>query len=92
MEMIDFSSDEIESDGKYWVFKKNGNMYSKSKFSREQAIEADKSNIGCYHCEDCVNCKDCVKCERLIDSVDCYKCSNACNLTSASYFTGFLSK
>lgn len=90
MEMIDFRSDEILDEGKYWRLMKNGNKYSKLRYeSKDAALEADSSNRGCYHCIDCVDCVDCVKCENLSNSSDCYKCCDACHCHSMSHFRGF---
>lgn len=58
-------------------WKIDGNYYSKSKFkSYNRALEASKSNIGCFNCLDCVNCSNCVSCKGCEDCVSCVGLSN----------------
>lgn len=43
---------------KYWEVE--GNFWSKSKYSKAQAIELSKSLINCQNCIDCLRCGACV--------------------------------
>lgn len=53
---------------KYWEV--DGNFYSKSKYSKAQAIELSKSLTDCQNCIDCLNCVNCSDC------ISCYGCEN----------------
>ncbi|MBR2148125.1 MAG: hypothetical protein IJ965_01620 [Campylobacter sp.] len=65
---------------KYW--KVEGNFYSKSKYSKAQAIGLNKTLIKCKNCIDCVNCTDCTdciscfNCENCQSCIDCVSCIN----------------
>lgn len=48
----------------------DGNFWSKSKYSKAQALELSKSLINCRNCIDCLNCVNCSDC------ISCYGCEN----------------
>ena len=58
---------------RYWEFK-NGNKFSKHKYSYEDAKELNASLVNCANCIDCVNCTDCQNCKGCVDCKECVYC------------------
>ena len=58
---------------RYWEFK-NGNKFSKLKYSYEDAKELNASLVNCANCIDCVNCTDCQNCKGCVDCKECVYC------------------
>jgi len=63
----------------YHKFRKTNNAYSENEFTKEQAIEAERSNTNCSNCLDCFNCINCNSCEI------CNNCENCIGCITCSY-------
>ena len=59
----------------YWEFS-DGNIYSKNKYSLEEAEQLNATLKNCSNCIDCSYCTDCGSCE------NCHTCINCCSCIS----------
>lgn len=64
---------ELKESAKYWK-DKNGNKWSKSRYTIEEAQAASDSLITCKDCKNCWNCKDCWDCEDCENCKGCEEC------------------
>lgn len=82
----------MNQDDKYWLGD-NGNRWSKSTFSKAEAIAADKSCTDCTDCTDCILCTDCTECTRCTDCfrctgcTDCFRCTGCFRCTECARCT-----
>ena len=68
----------------FWV-DGNNNKWSKTNYTKDQAIKHSNSCIDCVDCVDCVDCRscrscgDCRNCRSCDDCINCVDCISAKN-------------
>lgn len=63
--------------GEFWQVR--GNLFRKTKYTKEQALEAAKTLIWCSGCIDCEDCWHCIDCH------DCTECLGCEHIMGKSY-------
>lgn len=56
----------------YWII--GSNRWSKTLYTKEEAIKLSKTLINCENCEDCRYCRDCVDCNYCEHCQNCKNC------------------
>ena len=54
----------------------NGNSWSKSLYTKEQAVWYSAGLVDCHGCHDCSDCSDCHSCRNCHNCHNCHSCSN----------------
>ncbi len=81
---------EINSSEGYWI-DGNGNMWSKMRYSKEDALKMSRTLkdcrgcINCSYCDDCKQCEDCHYCHGCEGSTLCKFCEGCVQCSRCSY-------